>query len=208
MMFFIHYLLSGLVAYLFPKLFSKLDKNFQFNAKINQLPFINIIALFTIMVYRREVSPLSVLIMYSIAIEYSAALMDFKYKSVYDIIHISSLLFLIPIFILYHKWPIEAFVVVGISLLLSFGYGLSDALAFSLMGFIIEAWFLCLNLKITMYSAIMPTLIAMASTCIIFTVVQILKKNLKLNGKTKVKTAFIPYIFIVTCLAPILFILR
>lgn len=197
------FLITSVLAFHMPRVFSKIDKDFTFTS-IGLLPlYINLPALVILCTDKSNTWP-AIFIMLSTAIEYSAALMDHKYTSVFDIIHIFAFISVIPVFIIYGKFPYEALFIVLLSILLGFGYGISDIFAFSLMGILVEAWMLILNLNISIYSVVFNSTVIMALTCLVFTIVQIFKRNITLKGKTKKKTAFIPYIFAITCLIPAL----
>lgn len=203
LIFFIGYLAMYFVAHNSPGIFSQIEKGeYAFSADIFISGLVNIPAAIYLFL-NIDTSFWALLIMFSVSIEFSAACMDYKYKKVYDAIHLGAWAYLVPLFFVYHKFPWEALVVAGVALILSFGYGFSDALAFAYLGFVVEAWLLVVGIPTNSFTVIFNSLVLMAASCVVFSIIQIAKKNITKTGRTKNKTAFIPYIFFFISLVPI-----
>ena len=140
----------------------------------------------------------------------SAALMDERYKEVYDLYHISSGLSLILLFIFGSiRWKdisIVGFAIfAAFQILMAFTYGLSDMFAFDIMGLLTAYAFFPLNsgqptIMMNAWNYLLYALGSMLLCYIIFFLLQLKNKNINHFGNCKEKAAFIPSIYMVDVL--------
>ena len=140
-----------------------------------------------------------------LSLQFICACMDNRYKEVYDLFHIISLISMILLFFFgQERWKdinyLSMICFCVFQILFIFVYGLSDIFAFVIMGLIITYIYYPDNIsQISIINNIMQgglyLLSGMAIAYFIFFIMQLIKKNVNKWGNCKEKAPFIPAIF-------------
>ncbi len=141
-----------------------------------------------------------------LASQFVAASMDHLYKEVYDFFHVLSLISMVILFCFGNvKWSnlnlLGIGIFIGIQLIFSLTYGLSDMFAFDIMGLIV-AYQICVTYKprtaykIDVWNYLLYSISSMLLCYIVFAIIQAFKKNINRKGNCKEKAALIPSIYI------------